>query len=270
VKIVTSIFTNPNDLSVVSFLSLLTFTMLKNTNNDLKLNSAVCFYMYILTFFLIIISLSRTVFIFFLLFSFFYFRAVGLKKFNKYFILFSFILISILFLYLLQTEASGNNDLLSVIQRRIKSVLDIMLGNELDGSSSSRLSNYGYFFSNINNIEFFGMGNKNYFDFYKSASFNIDIYRYSPHSFVFEIILAFGYPMLGLILMFFLCYLYIIKNCNRRLFRGLFFVFFIFFIFSFVMSSIFRTPIIYMLFLFSSYPVWVNIYHHKSLSLRNN
>ncbi|MCO8044767.1 hypothetical protein NI467_05275 [Acinetobacter bohemicus] len=211
---VRSIFSNPNDFSVILILLSVYFFISQKSN------------LLILSGFFVFFAGSRTaMFLYSLLLLLFYFKQINIKKIISLISLMVFSFIIYVF-YL-----KNNADLYSI--RRFSNIFTDLGG---DGSIQVRFSNIVVFFDNFSSLYFGGWAAKSY------SIYSDPIFYVNPHSFIIEIVLLYGiYGLIFLTGIFFTVALYLSKNSNistlEKIICG-----FIFFMITFVPSSILNFP----------------------------
>lgn len=248
IKLISGTFQNPNDLSVVAFLSLFVYSMIGCFDKGRKRNAKLDLFIYFSVFFLIISSLSRTVFILFILSSLFYFKWLGYRSFNRLFSFLFLFFIASLFVVLYGGNSSLEYSEFDLVLNRIKSIISVVLGEE-DGSATSRVSSYFFSLRHLTDIPFFGFFEAEFNTFYSKATFDTAVYRISPHSYILEVLLSYGWLGGTFVFLFVILILKQLSFVNRYGASKVMQLFLTFLLISFIPSSIIKLPIIYLLFI---------------------
>lgn len=248
IKLITGTFQNPNDLSVVAFLSLFVYSIIGYFNKQETRNVKVDMFIYFAVLFLIVSSLSRTVFLLFIIGSFFYFKWLGYRSFNRFFSAVFLCSIMFLFVILYSGNSSFESSEIELVLGRIESIINVMLG-EKDGSATSRLSNYIFSLQHLGDIPFYGFFEAEFNTFYSKATFNTEVYRVSPHSYILEVLLSYGFLGLSFVFLFIALIIRQFYDVNMKGTFKMIQLFFVFLLISFIPSSIIKLPIIYLLFM---------------------
>ncbi|HGL4294445.1 TPA: O-antigen ligase family protein [Citrobacter sedlakii] len=240
-SLITGGFGNPNNQAVLSLLVALSYALLlKNRRAPVKYFPIV----YLLNFFIVVVTTSRTVLVLYVLLSFFFILSLKFKyKSSIILAIIAFIILGFIFI---KPDA---NDLF--VSRMLMKISTITTSGDSDESLGVRGAAYLYF---IKNFIFYpiGFGPGNYGDFYEKSTFFVDnpYFAESPHSFIFEIYLAYGaISIVGLIM------LILIAIHTQLTIRWTMFFYSIFIICSFVPSSILKMPCVFFLLLL---PIVIN------------
>lgn len=239
-----TVFNNPNDMSayLTSFLALALF-LTKRKYKSISITVSV----YIMVVLLIFFLGSRLSFLSAMLLAPLY---LLLSKKNIYigvvFLVNIFIFNIVNWEYFLYMLTNVDIDFIS---RSASRMLLFLYQFDEDKSATYRLDSYYYVIENFGNT-LLGAGTKNYEDFYSGSIFSGTVVAINPHSFFIEVVLAFGW--LGLLIIILI--LGIIAKSYYRL-KGDTFVaaiisIVIFSIVSFVPSTIIRLPILFFPILF--------------------
>ena len=134
----------------------------------------------------------------------------------------------------------SNNELIS---RTASRLFLFLFQSNSDNSLSYRLENYSYALNNFHHAVI-GSGTKNYGDFYQAGFGNDPLLAISPHSFLIENAIAFGWIgiLLITIILGYMCFIFL--KSKRYRYQGLSSAF-IFMLVSNVPSSIIRLPILF-------------------------
>ena len=254
-------FGNPNNQSTLSILLLLLSLLIASSKSNGKcINDKSDLRKILLIYFsnlvVILMTLSRTVLVLYLLVTFLFY--LQLNKKGRFLVLLFFSLIIFLgFTYIVSLDSS----FLSRIFDRFNSIL-LFFDAADDSSVGVRSQVYIYTLNNLDS-SLLGFGPNNFKDFFENAEFyDTNIYlSESPHSFIFEILLTFGvFGYLFLILLFSL----IIRSMFSGDYKVLLF-YCCFAIVSFVPSSIMKMPsVFFLLFIPLIYPNGKKVYENRS------
>lgn len=198
----------------------------------------------------LLLSLSRSAIVFFIIFLF-YRKAIIEKKLSKVLrgCICMFIVIGITLLSKIDfiEYSSSNSEFVIRNVNRLISIINIAQeGFESDNSSSMRIDSYLYAAKNLP-CHWLGTGAKNYASFYNNASVDLGVLKENPHSFIIEIGISYGIFAI-IIFNFLFGYLLFAKKRNlatveKKLF---FFLLFTTILFSNIPSSVIRLPVLWM------------------------
>lgn len=247
IELVKGPFSNPNNLAIIC---LMFFCMLYWMAEQLSMRKKRVI-LVIVTAIILLLTLSRLAVLLFILFFY------GYLLYQRKYKLFSFLLlVSIIFLIMfitvifslepMKVEADSEFSFVARNVNRLIAIRDIASSSGND-SSGIRINSYLYFFSNLERATF-PYGSGNYSNFYINTKFDSKLISLNPHSYIIEVILAYG-AISGFLLLGLLSYMAITNIKNTRTDR--YFIFFLsyFLLLTNIPSSVLRMPLIW-LFLF--------------------
>lgn len=240
--LVTGPYANPNNLASVALLFFCFLNWMFDKLGDKKRQRIVA----VITFFIIMITLSRLVFVLFFSYYFIYlwykghYRKLVINSIVTLFIL-SISLVAITNVKRISYAEYGKN-FVTININRIIAIGDLFNATQ-NRSSDIRLSSYFYFFENIDKTVW-GQGSQNYVSFYKDADFDTSLIEKYPHSYWVESSLAFGIFSPIIISILFLSLL--IRGKESANDRYLLIMICYFCLLINIPSSVFRMPVIWL------------------------
>lgn len=247
IELVKGPFSNPNNLAIIC---LMFFCNLYWMAEQLSMRKKAVI-LVVATAIILLLTLSRLAVLLFILFFY------GYLLYQRKYKLFSLLLVaSALFLIMfvavifnlepMKVETDSEFSFVARNVNRLIAIRDIASSSGND-SSGIRINSYLYFFSNLDRA-IFPYGSGNYSNFYINTKFDSKLISLNPHSYIIEVILAYGI-ISGFLLLGLLSYMAITNIKNTRTDR--YFIFFLsyFLLLTNIPSSVLRMPLIW-LFLF--------------------
>lgn len=239
---ITGTFYNSNDLAAV-VLSCCVVTLIFQSLN--VTNGFNCSYIWIFSFALLIITLSRTALLLFILL---FIISCG-KSIVKY-LLYSVSLFAFLFIFnplsIGSQSADSNSGVENRIFSRMNSIFDIAEnGVEVDGSLSLRIKSYSHYFSTLDDLSW-GTGEySNYGIFFHNADFDYSLISSNPHSLIIELSYWQGYIGLFSFLAVILAF---ICSSVKYIFYNIFSILMFLLITTIPSSSLLLYPVLFLMF----------------------